>query len=105
MLSNNLRLRLQKITNKIENNESVSLEEITFAQKLADHNHSAAEILKRARRKSVQGDVEDGSLDELLQDMNLGEPDPENHLTGESSIDDIIQWFRRDNTDDWRQRD
>lgn len=105
MLSTNLRLRLQNITKKIENNESVTLEEITFAQKLADHNHSAAEILRKARRKALQGEAEDGTIDELLQGMNLGEPDPENHITNESSIDDIIDWFKRDKPDDWRQRD
>lgn len=39
----------------MENGEEVSLEEITFAQKLANSNHSAAEMLKKVRRKCFQG--------------------------------------------------
>lgn len=105
MLSHNTRIKLKKITNKIANGESVSLEEITFAQKLANANHSAAEILKSARRKAIQGEPEDGTIDNLLQDMNLGEPDPSNHLTWDSDIDDITNFFKRDETDDWRRRD
>ena len=105
MLSTNTRLKLQKILNKMENGEEVSLEEITFAQKLANANHSAAEMLKKTRRKCFQGEVSKDSLDGFLQDLNLGDPDPTNHLTNESNIDDVVEWFKREKPDDWRQRD
>jgi hypothetical protein len=29
--------------------------------------------------------------------MNLGNPDPSTHITGESSVDDIANFFRNDN--------
>lgn len=105
MLSHNTRMKLQAITDKIAKGEEVTLNEMTFAQKLANVNHSAAEILKNARRKAIQGESEEGTLDNLLQNMNLGEPDPSNHLTAESDIDDMMNFFKRNKPNDWRTRD
>lgn len=51
------------------------------------------------------GEVSKDSLDGFLQDLNLGDPDPRNHITNESNIDDIVDWFKREQPDDWRQRD
>ena len=51
------------------------------------------------------GDVPEGGLDDFLNQMDLGDPDPSNHLTGENSLDDIVDWFKQEKTDDWRQRD
>lgn len=48
---------------------------------------------------------EPDGLDLFLNDMNLGDPDPSNHKTSFDGADDIANWFSRDDSDDWRQRD
>lgn len=38
--------------------------------------------------------------------MGLGDPDPSNYKTGFNGVDDIVDWFNRDDRpSDWRQRD
>lgn len=105
MLSTQLRLRLEFIASRIEKGEPVELSEMIWADKLAKANRSAGEILRKARRKASMGDVPEGGLDDFLNQMDLGDPDPSNHLTGENSLDDIVDWFKQEKTDDWRQRD
>jgi hypothetical protein len=105
MLSASVRLRLQDIANRIAEHEEVSFEEMTYAQKWANHHQSAAEILRKARRRANCPKPPKGSLDEFLIDMDLGDPDPSNHLIGPQDPEDLVNWFRRDFTEDWRQRD
>ena len=105
MLSTETRLRLQKIATRIEKGEEVSLTEMQWAQKWADHNRSAASILSKARRVAVQGPADKGSLDELLQGLDLGSPDPSDHLVGPQTPDALADWFRKKDSDDWLQRD
>ena len=105
MLSTQMRLRLEAIASKIEKGEQVELSEMIWADKLAKANRSAGEILRRARRKATMGDVPKGGLDDFLIQMDLGDPDPSNHMTGENGLDDIVEWFKQEKTDDWRQRD
>jgi hypothetical protein len=105
MLSTQTRLRLEEICSRIKKGEPVSFEEMTWAQKWADHNRSAATILSKARRISIQGEAEEGSLDELLQGLDLGDPDPSNHLIGPQDPETLADWFKNDKSDDWRQRD
>ena len=45
------------------------------------------------------------SLDDFMNALDLGDPDPTNHRTGFKSADDIVEWFSQEKTDDWRQRD
>mgnify|MGYP003297542053 FL=1 len=104
MLSTKYRLRLEFICKCIASGEEVKLDDMVWAQKLAKANTSANEMLKKARRQSSQ-DIEEGSTDDFLNRMGLGDPDPSNHKTGFSSADDIKDWFQRDKPDDWRQRD
>jgi hypothetical protein len=104
MLSTQYRLRLEFICKCIANNEDVKLDDMIWAQKLAKANTSANEMLKKARRQSSQ-DIEEGSTDDFLNRMGLGDPDPSNHKTGFSSADDIKDWFKQDKPKDWRQRD
>ena len=47
----------------------------------------------------------EGGMDDFLNQMDLGHPDPSNHKTNFESADDIADWFRHEKTDDWRQRD
>jgi hypothetical protein len=104
MLSTKYRLRLEFICKCIANNEEVKLEDMVWAQKLAKANTSAHEMLKKARRQSSQ-DIEEGSMDDFMNRMGLGDPDPSNYKTGFNGADDIVNWFNQDKRDDWRQRD
>jgi hypothetical protein len=104
MLSTKYRLRLEFICKCIASGEEVKLDDMVWAQKLAKANTSANEMLKKARRQSSQ-DIEEGSTDDFLNRMGLGDPDPSNHKTGFSSADDIKDWFKQDKPKDWRQRD
>jgi hypothetical protein len=75
-----------------------------WADKLAKANTTAREWLKKARRQSAQ-DIQEGSTDDFLNRMGLGDPDPSNYKTGFDSADDIVDWFKPERSDDWRQRD
>ena len=44
-------------------------------------------------------------MDDFMNRITLGDPDPSNHRTGFSGADEIVDWFQRDKPDDWRQRD
>ena len=46
-----------------------------------------------------------GGLDAFMNQMDLGDPDPSNHVDGFNSVDEIAAWFHQEKTDDWRQRD
>ena len=104
MLSTEYRLRLEFICERIVKDEEVKLEDMIWANKLAKANRSAGEMLRKARR-IARNDIQEGSLDDFMNRMDLGDPDPSKHSTGFSSADDIADWFRRDDTDDWRTRD
>jgi hypothetical protein len=104
MLSTKYRLRLEFICKKIANKEEVQLDDMIWAEKLAKAHTLARDWLKQARRQAAQ-DIEEGSTDDFLNRMGLGDPDPSNHKTGFTSADDIKDWFQRDKPDDWRQRD
>jgi len=104
MLSTQYRLRLEFICKKIANKEEVKLEDMIWAEKLSKANTTAREWLKKARRQALQ-DIQEGTMDDFMNRMGLGDPDPSNHRTGFDSADDINDWFNRDKPDDWRQRD
>ena len=104
MLSTQYRLRLESICQKIVNKEEVELGDMIWAEKLAKSHTLARDWLQKARRQASQ-DIEEGSTDDFLNRMGLGDPDPSNHKTGFSSADDIKEWFHTDKPDDWRQRD
>ena len=103
MLSTQYRLRLEGICRKIANNEIVELPDMIWAEKLAKAHTTARDWLNKARRQSKG--IEEGSIDDFMNKMGLGDPDPSNHKTGFSGADEIVDWFQRDKPDDWRQRD
>ena len=105
MLSTQYRLRLEAICERIAKGESVELSDMIWAEKLAKSNRSAATILRQARRRAANPDMQEGSLDDFMNIMDLGDPDPSNHRTGFQSADDIIDFFSQDKPDDWRTRD
>lgn len=94
MLSTQTRLRLEAIAEKIASHQEVSFEEMQWAQKWAENNRSAATILNKARRVSINGVPEKDSLDEFMNDLDLGDPDPSNHLIGPQDPDTLARWFK-----------
>jgi hypothetical protein len=105
MISTDVRLRLENIAKRIRQSEEVSLTEMQWAQKWADHNRSAASILSKARRVAVQGEAESGTLDELLQGLDLGSADPSDHLVGPQSPDALADFFKKRDGEDWLRND
>ena len=109
MLSTQYRLRLEGICLKIVNGEAVELGDMIWCEKLAKSNQSAASILRKARRKASNPDMTEDNLDGFLNALDLGDPDIQNHRTGFNSVDEIVDWFKRDDltneNDTWRRRD
>ena len=105
MLSTQYRLRLEAICEKIVKGEIVELSEMIWVEKLSKANRSAATLLRQARRRASNPDMQEGSLDDFMNALDLGDPDPSNHRTGFNGADDIIDFFSRDNESDWRNRD
>jgi len=105
MLSTDTRLKLEDIAARIAGGLDVSLSEMQWAQKWSDHNRSAAAILRKARRRAINGEPAEGSIDELMDGLDIGDPDPSNHLIGPQNPIDLANWFKRDDSEDWRQHD
>ena len=105
MLSTAYRKRLEGICQKIALGEQVELSDMIWAEKLGKANTSAREMLKKARRRAANPDMQEGSMDDFMNRMGLGDPDPSNYRTGFESADEIVDWFKQDKPDDWRQRD
>ena len=105
MLSTQYRLRLEGICKKIVNGESVDLSDMIWAEKLGKANTTANEWLKKVQTESTNPDMQEGSMDDFMNRMGLGDPDPSNHRTGFQGADEIVDWFQREKPDDWRQRD
>jgi hypothetical protein len=103
MLSTQTRLRLEDIAARIAGGIDVSFEEMTFIQKWATHNRHAAKILNQARREVIQGKPEPGSLDEFLNDLDIGDPDPSNHLIGPQDPIDLARRFTK--SENWLEDD
>ena len=40
------------------------------------------------------------SVDDFMNRMGLGDPDPSNYKTGFDSADEIVDWFKQDKPDD-----
>jgi hypothetical protein len=106
MLSTQYRLRLEQICAKISQHQEVSLEDMIWAEKLAKSNRSAGTILRNARRKAENPDMQEGDLDDFLNQLDLGGTGHESKgISGFNNVDEIVDWFRQDKPDDWRQRD
>ena len=105
MLSTQYRLRLEAICEKIVLHEEVSLEDMIWAEKLAKSNRSAATILRQARRKAENPDMDD--MDDFMNQLDIGGLGHERFgRRGFDNPDDLHDWFKRDEDEtDWRQRD
>ena len=78
MLSTQYRLRLEFICKKIANKEEVKLDDMIWAEKLAKRHTTARDWLNKARRQAAQ-DIQEGSMDDFMNKMGLGDPDPSNY--------------------------
>jgi len=105
MLSTEYRLRMEFICDRIANQEEVKLEDMIWANKLAKANGSAGEMLRKARRIANNPNMIENSLDDFLNQMDIGNPDPSAHSNGFSGAEEIVEWFQQEKPDDWRQRD
>ena len=99
MSSTAYRLRLEGICKSIAAGTEVSMEDMIWAQKLSKANTSARGMLATARRMRTNPN------DSFLNNLNIGDPDSRTHKRGFDSPDEIVDWFRPDRPDDWRQRD
>ena len=99
MLSTQYRLRLEGICKAIAAGQEVSLEDMIWAEKLSKANTSARGMLSSARRLATDTDST------FLKYLDIGDSDPRKHKKGFGSAEDIVDWFRNDRSDDWRQRD
>lgn len=108
MLSTEYRVKLQGICDRIVAGETVSLEEMIWAEKLAKANRSAGTILRQARRKAENPNMVEGGLDDFLNQLDIGGLGENRHgIRGFNDPQDIVDFFsqERDRPDDWRQRD
>ena len=106
MLTTQYRLRLEFICERIVRHEEVKLEDMIWAEKLAQANRSAATILRQARRRAENPDMQEGDMDDFLNQLDIGGIGHERFgKRGFDSVDDMIDWWTEDKPDDWRQRD
>ena len=105
MLSTQYRLRLEAICEKIVLHEEVSLEDMIWAEKLAKANRSAGTMLRQARRRAENPEMDE--MDDFLNQMDIGGLGHERFgRRGFESPDDLHDWFKRDEDEtDWRTRD
>ena len=105
MLSTQYRLRLEAICQKIILREEVSLEDMIWAEKLAKANRSAATILRQARRRAENPDMD--AMDDFLNQLDIGGTGHERFgRRGFDNPDELHDWFKRDDDEtDWRTRD
>lgn len=92
MLSTETRLRVEFICERIGCGAPVELTDMAWIQKWASHNPTVDKMLRQARRKAIQGD-EINELDEFCQAMDLGDPDPSEHLSGPQDPVTLAEWF------------
>lgn len=93
MLSTNTRLRVEFICDRIKNGASVELADMAWVQKWAQRNPTVATMLRQARRAATQ--PEPSELDEFCQALDIGDPDPSEHLVGPQNPVDLAEWFTR----------
>lgn len=92
MLSTQTRLRVEFICERIKQGAPVELSDMAWIQKWATHNPTVDKMLRQARRMAVQGE-EPSPMDEFCQIMDIGDPDPSEHLSGPQDPITLAEWF------------
>jgi hypothetical protein len=105
MLSTAYRLRLEAICECIANTKDVSLEDRIWATKLGEVNRTAATMLRQARRKAQTPEMPKDGIDDFLNQLDIGDVNKPEGITGFNGPEDIVEFFRHDRPNDWRQRD
>ena len=91
MLSTQTRLKVEFICERIQSGTPVEFADMTWIQKWADRNPTVAKMLRQARRAAVQ--PEPTEMDSFCQAMDIGDPDPSNHLVGPQDPTTLAEWF------------
>jgi hypothetical protein len=108
VLSHSYRIKLEGICSKIAKGESVELNDMIWCEKLAKANQHAAKILRQARRTASTPTMQEGDMDDFLNQLDIGGIGHEaKGISGFDTIDDIVDFFKRDDDDaeNWRRRD
>jgi hypothetical protein len=106
MLSTQYRLRLEAICERIVKGEEVSLEDMIWVEKLAKSNRSAATILRQARRTAENPNMQEGDMDDFLNQLDIGGTGLDRFgKKGFRDTDDMVDWWTEEKPNDWRQRD
>jgi len=92
MLSTETRLRVEFICERISKGAPVEFNDMIWIQKWADRNPTVDKMLRQARRAAVQGD-EATEMDQFCQAMDIGDPDPSEHLLGPQDPVTLAEWF------------
>jgi hypothetical protein len=93
MLSTQTRLRVEFICERIAQGAPVALADMTWLQKLAVVNPTVDTKLRQARRQAIHGSPPQDGLDAFCQALDLGEPDPSDHLVGPQDPTTLADWF------------
>lgn len=94
MLSTKVRLQAEFICGCIESGKPVKLEDMAWITKWSDCNRTVASMLRTARRRAINGTPSPESLDGLLDALDIGEPDPSDHLVGPQDPTTWASWFK-----------
>lgn len=105
MLSVEVRKRVEYLCKRIAEGAEVDLQDMVWLSKYEKANTGVREKVRRARRAQRRGYSELDGLDEFMDMMDIGDVDPSNHVNGFTGADEVVEWFRQDKADDWRQRD
>jgi hypothetical protein len=92
MLSTQTRLRVEFICERISLGAPVEFNDMIWIQKWADRNPTVDKLLRQARRTAVQG-AGPSEMDQFCQAMDIGEPDPSEHLQGPQDPVTLAEWF------------
>ena len=93
MLSTQTRLKVEFICDRIQQSAPVELADMAWIQKWGDRNPTVAKMLRQARRAAVQ--PEPNELDKFCQTLDLGDPDPSEHLSGPQDPTTLAEWFTK----------
>ena len=99
-LTNKTRLKIKEIIKRISSNETVTLEERIYLEKLAKHNSTIWTWLKKANSLRRYGKQNSDGINGLIQNLGLDGLENENHF--DPRKDDIADWFS--GSPDWVRR-
>ena len=91
LLSNQKRLKIQRIIRRIAQDESITLDERIYVEKFANHNSTISLWLKKANSFRRNGVNKEDGIDNLLQSLGIDGLNKENYFN--PNEDDISDWF------------